>query len=110
MPMSFPTIGSIERYLCGPTEPADREAAARRGVKLFRFIEPSETAEHYRTAAADFARDVLGDAVLASEIRTGLGWDKQDKLTILSEIPGGLELIADLLDSSYRRKHGSVST
>lgn len=73
--------------------------------KYFREPIPHERDEDFRNAAADWMRDVVGDTVEASEIRTGRGWNKQTPLETLSELPGGLELLAEMLDaSSFKAK------
>lgn len=69
--------------------------------KYFRAPEPGESESAYRSAAADWMRDVVGDPVEASEIRTGRGWDRQSPEETLAELPGGLEL-AMLLRSVTR--------
>lgn len=67
--------------------------------KYFRGPMPGESDDAYRSAAADWMRDEVGDHVEASEIRTGRGWDKQTRVEMLAELPGGLELLAGLLDA-----------
>jgi hypothetical protein len=72
--------------------------------KYFRAPAPGESDDAYRAAAADWMRDVVGDAVEASEIRSGRGWDKQSPVEVLSELPGGLELAMLLRDTISRNR------
>lgn len=110
MPMSFPDTQSIVRYLCGPTDPELRERMIARGRKYFRQPEDGEAPEVYRHAAADFARDVWKDHVLAAEIRTGRGWDHQTPHELLSELPGGLALLDELLQNEVARLNANRAT
>lgn len=103
MPMSFPDTASIVRYLCGPQDPEFRQRMIESGREFFRQPETGEPEAMYRQAAADFARDVWGDHVLAAEIRTGRGWDQQSPHELLSELPGGLTLLNELLQNEVSR-------
>lgn len=89
MPLDFPTIESVIRRVCAPDDPS----RVRSNVHYFRRPEEGETEDSYRHAAADFVRDVRGDPVEASEIRTGRGWDRQLPEETLREIPDGLGLL-----------------
>lgn len=67
MPMNFPTYESL------------RNRAASRH---FRQPHTNETENDYREALADYMRFI--DPVESSEIRSGLGWDKQSPLSVLA--------------------------
>jgi hypothetical protein len=41
--------------------------------------------------------------VEAAEIRTGRGWDRQSPFETLRELPGALDLVAELLDQQHPR-------
>lgn len=74
MPMSFPTFDSL------------RNRAVSRN---FRQPHPTECESDFRNALADFMRYV--DSVESSEIRSGLGWDQQSPLSVLSGFGGRQE-------------------
>jgi hypothetical protein len=98
MPMDFPDIASVIARVCEPEDPVRAERMRRGGLQFFRRPNEGEAEEAFRSAAADFVRDVRGDAVEAAEIRSGRGWDRQSPGELISELPGGLELLAELLD------------
>lgn len=92
MPMDFPDIGSVIARVCEPEDPARAERMRGVGLQFFRRPNEGESDEAFRNAAADFVRDVRGDAVEAAEIRTGRGWDRQSPFETLRELPGALDL------------------
>lgn len=67
MPMNFPDMDSL------------KNTAAWRG---FRQPQEGETEQQYRQAFYNFM--VYVDSVEASEIRSGVGWDKQSPMSVLS--------------------------
>jgi hypothetical protein len=104
MPMDFPDHESVVRRVCEP-ENAERAARMRQlGIAFFRRPEPGESEESFRIGAANFVRNVRGDSVEAAEIRTGRGWDRQSPLETLRELPGALDLVAELIDQQHPRR------
>jgi len=102
MPMDFPDHQSVVNQVCEPEDPVRAERMRSAGFQFFRRPNEGESEEEFRNAAADFVRDVRGDTVEAAEIRTGRGWDRQSPFETLRELPGMLELVADLASRTRR--------
>lgn len=86
MPMSFPDLESLKR---------------RAAQREFRQPFEEESEQQYRAAFADFMMGV--DRVESAEIRSGLGWDKQEPLSMLGNMLGaeGLKALQSTLRSHY---------
>lgn len=78
MPMSFPTHQSVVN---------------RAQMRNFRAPMENESEENYRQAFAEFMRFV--DPVEASEISSGLGWDRQSPLSVLAGAFGAVSNRSD---------------
>jgi hypothetical protein len=109
MPMDFPDIQSVINRVCEPENPERAERLRALGLTFFRRPNEGESEEEFRNAAADFVGNVRGDSVEAAEIRTGRGWDRQSPEELLRELPGMMELVAELRAEQARRIGAEVS-
>lgn len=66
MPMDFPDMDSLKR---------------RAAQRKFRQPHGGETEEQFRIAFADYLRPI--DPVESAEVRSGMGWNKQDPFAML---------------------------
>lgn len=92
---------SVVNRVCEPANPVRAARLRSVGLQFFRRPNEGESETEFLAAAADFVRTVRGDPVEAAEIRTGRGWDRQLPFEILREVPGTLELVAELIDQRH---------